>query len=95
VAYARAVTFEGVDRNRVDQLTKQIQEDERPEDIPASEIVLLYDADAEKSLVLVFFETEDDYRRGDAALNAMDPGDTPGRRTSVTKYEVALRRSEG
>jgi hypothetical protein len=95
VAYARAVTFEGVDRNRVDQLTKQIQEDERPADIPASEIVLLYDADAEKSLVLVFFETEDDYRQGDAALNAMDPGDTPGRRTSVTKYEVALRRSEG
>jgi hypothetical protein len=24
----------------------------------------------------------------------MDPGDTPGRRTSVTKYEVAVRRSE-
>jgi hypothetical protein len=94
VAYARAVTFEGVDRNRIDQLTQQIQGDERPEDIPASEIVLLYDADAEKSLVLVFFETEDDYRRGDAALNAMDPGDTPGRRTSVTKYEVALRRTD-
>jgi hypothetical protein len=94
VAYARAVTFEGVDRNRIDQLTKQIQEDERPEEIPASEIVLLYDADAESSLVLVFFETEDDYRRGDAALNAMNPGDTPGRRTSVTKYEVALRRSD-
>jgi hypothetical protein len=93
VAYARAVTFEGVDRNRIGQLTKQLQEEEPPEDIPASEIVLLYDADAEKSLVLVFFETEEDYRRGDAALNAMDPGDTPGRRTSVTKYEVAVRRT--
>jgi hypothetical protein len=94
MAYARAVTFEGVDRNRIDQLTKQLQEDERPEDIPASEIILLYDADAEKSLVLVFFENEDDYRRGDAALNAMNPGDTPGQRTSVTKYEVAVRRSD-
>jgi hypothetical protein len=88
------VTFEGVDRNRIDQLTRQLQEDERPEDIPATEIVLLYDAEGEKSLVLVFFETEDDYRRGDAALNAMNPGDTPGRRTSVTKYEVAVRRSD-
>ena len=94
MAYARAVTFEGVDRNRIDQLTKQLQEDERPEDIPAAEIILLYDADGEKSLVLVFFDTEDDYRRGDAALSAMDPGETPGRRTSVTKYEVAVRRSD-
>jgi len=94
VAYARAVTFEGVDRNRIDQLRQQLESDERPEDIPATEIILLYDADAEKSLVVVFFETEDDYRRGDATLSAMDPGDTPGRRTSVTKYEVAVRRSE-
>jgi len=89
------VTFEGVDRDRIGQLTRQLQEDERPEEIPATEIVLLYDAEGEKSLVLVFFENEDDYRQGDAALNAMDPGETPGRRTSVTKYEVALRRSEG
>ena len=94
MAYARAVTFEGVDRNRIDQLKQQLESDERPEDIPATEIILLYDADAEKSLVVVFFENEDDYRRGDAALNAMDPGETPGRRTSVTKYEVAVRRSE-
>ena len=94
MAYARAVTFEGVDRDRIGQLTRQLQEDERPEEIPASEIVLLYDAEGEKSLVLVFFENEDDYRQGDAALNAMDPGETPGRRTSVTKYEVAVRRSE-
>ncbi|TML58963.1 MAG: hypothetical protein E6G22_13610 [Actinobacteria bacterium] len=94
MAYARAVTFEGVDRDRIGQLTRQLQEDERPEEIPATEIVLLYDADGEKSLVLVFFENEDDYRRGDAALNAMDPGETPGKRTSVTKYEVAVRRSE-
>jgi hypothetical protein len=94
VAYARAVTFEGVDRNRIDQLTQQLQSDERPADIPANEIILLYDADGEKSLVLVFFENEDDYRQGDAALNAMDPGETPGQRTSVTKYEVAVRRSD-
>src|SRR5207302_576701 len=79
VAYARAVTFEGVDRDRIGQLTRQLQEDERPEEIPATEIVLLYDADGEKSLVLVFFENEDDYRRGDAALHAMDPGETPGK----------------
>ena len=41
--------------------------------------------------MILFFENEDDYARGDAALNAMTPGDTPGRRTSVTKYTVAGR----
>ena len=93
MAYARAVTFEGVDKNRIDELKKEIGEGERPEGIPASEIVVLHDADGEKSLVLVFFESEDDYRKGDETLNAMPAGDTPGRRTSVTKYEVAVRRS--
>ena len=94
MAYARVVSFEGVDRNRIDQLKQQIEEGERPEGLPAAEFLLLYDADAQKSLAVVFFENEDDYRKGDATLSAMDPGDTPGRRTSVTKYEVALRRSD-
>ena len=58
---------------------------------PATEIVVLHDADAERSLVILFFDTEDEYRRGDEALNAMPAGDTPGTRTSVTKYEVAFR----
>jgi hypothetical protein len=41
--------------------------------------------------VVVFFDNEDDYRRGDAALSAMPAADTPGQRTSVTKYDVAIR----
>jgi hypothetical protein len=44
--------------------------------------------------VILFFENEDDYRRGDEALNAMPAGDTPGQRTSVTKYDVAHRMSD-
>ena len=93
MAYARAVTFEGVDKNRMDELAKEIREGEPPEGIPASEIVVLHDSDGERSLVIVFFESEDDYRKGDETLNAMPAGDTPGQRTSVTKYEVAARRS--
>ena len=88
---ARVVTFEGVDKNRIDQLKREMQDGEPPEDIPATEILMLHDPDSDTSLVVVFFETEDDYRRGDAALNAMPAGDTPGRRASVGRYDVALR----
>ena len=58
-----------------------------------TEIVVLHDADAEKSLVIVFFENEEDYRRGDEALSAMPAGDTPGQRTAARRYDVAVRMS--
>jgi hypothetical protein len=41
----------------------------------------------------VFFDNEADYQHGDAALNAMPAGDTPGTRTSVTRYEVAVHKT--
>ena len=94
MAFARVVTFEGVSAERMESMQAEMQDGERPEDVPATEIVVLHDPEAEQSLVIVFFETEEDYRRGDEALNAMSPGDTPGRRTSVTKYTVAARMSE-
>ena len=37
------------------------------------------------------FDNEEDYRRGDAALNAMPSDDTPGSRSEVRRYDVALR----
>ncbi len=40
-------------------------------------------------MVLNFFDTEDDMRRGDEALNAMNP-EGGARRTSVEMYEVGL-----
>ena len=91
MALARVVAFDGVTRERADEMKREIGEAGRPDDVPATEILVLHDQEAEKSLVVISFETEDDYRRGDAALNAMQPGETPGRRTSVTKYDVAVR----
>jgi hypothetical protein len=93
MALARAVTFDGVNEDRIEELRREIGEGERPEGLPETEIVVLRDADAEKSLVILFFDTEDDFKRGDEALNAMPTGDTPGQRTSVTKYDVAIRMS--
>jgi hypothetical protein len=54
-------------------------------------MIVLHDPDAERSVAIVFFDNEDDYEQGDATLNAMPAGDTPGQRTSVTKYDVAVR----
>ena len=89
---ARVVSFDGVSSDRMAEMQGEMQErGERPEGVPATEIVVLHDPEAEKSLVILFFETDEDYQRGDEALNAMPAGDTPGQRTSVTKYQVAVR----
>jgi len=76
------------------EMQREMEGGERPDDVPAKEIVVLHDPEAGKSLVILFFDNEDDYRRGDEALNAMPAGDTPGQRTSVAKYEVAMRMTE-
>jgi hypothetical protein len=91
MALARVVEFEGVDSDRIQQLKQEVESGDRPEGLPATEFVLLYDADAQKSVAIVFFENEDDYRQGDATLSAMPTDDTPGRRSAVSKYEVAIR----
>jgi len=91
MALARVVSFEGVSSDRVEAMKRQIGEGERPEGLPATEIVMLHDPEAEKSLVILYFETEDDYRQGEETLNAMSSDDTPGQRTSVGRYDVAVR----
>jgi hypothetical protein len=91
MALARVVSFEGVSKARIEEMKREMSGEEQPEGLPATELVVLHDPDAQKSLVIVFFETDDDYRRGDETLNAMPAGDTPGQRTSVTKYDVAIR----
>jgi hypothetical protein len=87
---ARVVSFDGVSSDRMAEMQRE-QGRERPENVPANEIVVLHDPEGEKSLVILFFETDEDYQRGDEALNAMPASDTPGHRTSVAKYEVAFR----
>jgi hypothetical protein len=91
MAVARVVTFEGVGKDRIAEMESEIQERERPEGFSPTEIIVLYDADAEKSQVVIFFDNEEDYRRGDEVLSAMPAGDTPGQRTSVSRYDVAIR----
>jgi hypothetical protein len=94
MALARVVTFDGVDSDRIAQMQREMEGSERPDNVPASEIIILHDPETDKSLAIVFFENEDDYRLGDETLSAMPAGETPGQRTSVTKYQVAIRMAD-
>jgi hypothetical protein len=91
---ARVVTFDGVSSDRMAEMQREMEGNERPDNVPAKEIIVLHDPEAEKSLVVVFFDSDEDYRRGDEALSAMPAGDTPGKRTSVAKYQVAFRMAD-
>ena len=91
MALARVVSFDGVTRDRIREMESEMQGSEPPEGLPAKEIIVLHDADADKSVVIVFFDSEEDYQRGDEILSAMPAGDTPGQRTAVARYEVAVR----
>jgi hypothetical protein len=94
MAIARVVSFDGVDSERMAQMRQEMEGGERPADMPATEVIVLHDPEASKSLAIVFFDNEEDYAKGDAMLNAMPASDTPGQRTSVQKYEVAIRMSD-
>jgi hypothetical protein len=91
MALARVVTFDGVSKDRMEQMDSEMRDNDPPEGFPPAELVALHDPEAEQSLVIVIFESEDDYKAGDEILSAMPAGDTPGKRTSVKKYNVAMR----
>jgi hypothetical protein len=91
MALARVVSFDGVTDERIAELRQRITSEERPENLPASEMLLLHDPEAGSALAILVFESEDDYRTADETLNAMSPDETPGSRASVARYQVAVR----
>jgi hypothetical protein len=91
MALARVVSFDGVSSARMAEMQARVQESGRPEDVPATEMLLLHNPESETALAIIFFDDEEDYQQGDAALSAMPALETPGRRSSVTRYEVAVR----
>jgi hypothetical protein len=98
--YARIARFEGGDPSRMDE---RIEANRRyveqslespPEGLEAAKgMWMLVDRKAGRGLGITLFETEEDLRKGDEALNRMSPPDAEGgRRTSVEVYEVVLKR---
>ena len=90
---ARVVSFDGVSKDRMNQMQQEMEDGQPPEGLDAKELIMLHDPETEKSIAIVFFEDEDAYRRGDEILSSMPAGDTPGQRTSVSRYDVAMRQT--
>jgi len=88
---ARVVSFDGVSSDRIAALKGEIEGGEQPEGMNATEMLLLHDPDSDQAMAILFFDNEGDYQRGHEILDAMPAGDTPGRRSSVSKYQVATR----
>ena len=59
MSLARVVSFDGVSSDRMTEMQKEMEGSERPDDVPAKEIVVLHDPENDKSLVIVFFDDED------------------------------------
>ena len=61
MAIARVVSFDGVSADRIAELRSEMESSDGPPfDVPSNEIIVLHDPEAEKSVVIVFFENEDD-----------------------------------
>jgi hypothetical protein len=92
--YARVARWEGADADALDSSSARIREDAEsgpPEGVPAKRLMILNDREGGRSMIITLFETEEDYRQGDEALNAMSPpGDGMGERVAVDKDEVAV-----
>jgi hypothetical protein len=98
--YARIARFEGGDTSQMDAVIDGARQmidsnfDSPPEGLEGSKAVwMLVDRENARGLGITLFETEEDLRRGDEALNAMSPAvDAGQQRASVEIYEIAHRR---
>jgi hypothetical protein len=94
--YARVVRFTDVDP---DHLAKRLAEAEAregpPVDIPAKGVQILHDQDQGTAIVIQLFETADNMAAAEAALDSMDPADTPGARASIDRCEIKAELNPG
>jgi hypothetical protein len=91
--YARVATFES-DPARVDDAIAMVRSEVKSEDTPpgleGAKMLMLVNRETGKGLGVTLFESEEAMRRGDEALNAMNPGGSE-RRVSVEFFEVPVQ----
>jgi len=91
--YARVATFES-DPARVEDaismVRAEVESGNTPSGLEGAKMLMLVNRENGKGLGITLFESEEAMRRGDEALNAMNPG-VSERRTSVEFYEVPVQ----
>jgi hypothetical protein len=91
--YARVAVFESDPANvdaAIERVRSDVGSDDTPSGLEGAKMLMLVNRETGKGLGVTLFESEEAMRRGDEALNAMNPGGTE-RRTSVEFYEVPVQ----
>jgi hypothetical protein len=89
--YARLATFES-DPARIDDAISMVRDEvagATPPGLEGAKMLMLINRESGKGIGLTLFESEEAMRRGDEALNAMNPG-SGERRTAVEFFEVPV-----
>jgi hypothetical protein len=89
--YARLATFES-DPARLDDAISMVRDEvagDTPAGLEGAKMLMLINRETGKGIGVTLFESEEAMRRGDEALNAMNPG-SGERRTSVEFFEVPV-----
>jgi hypothetical protein len=84
--YARVVRFTEADPERI----AARDEEGPPEGVNPKSIQVVHDKSQNTAVVFFLFDSEEDMREADEALNAMDMGETPGSRASVDQGEIVM-----
>ncbi len=91
--YARVARWENAEPQALRDSAERISADAAsgpPEGVPAKGLLLLTDPDNGRAMAVTFFESEEDLRKGDETLSAMNPpGGGMGSRVGVEMYRVA------
>ena len=91
--FARVARWEGGDPDTIRRAAEEVSsrvESGPPEGVPAKSFLLLIDPDNQRQIAISLFDSEEDLRKGDEALNSMNPPQEGiGRRLAVEMYEVA------
>jgi len=90
--FARVATFES-DPERVADVIELVRSEvagETPPGLEGARMLMLVNRETGKGVGVTLFDSEEAMRRGDEALNAMNPG-TSERRVAVEFFEVPVQ----
>ena len=91
MSYMRVVRFTDVDPEHIASRLKDIEGREGPpEGVTSTGIQFLHDEEQRTVVVIQHFDSADDMASSEAALDGMDPSDTPGTRASVDRCEMKM-----